>query len=78
MTHIQIGRGHQMDGLETQDIPLGRRITILMRTESLGLSILIGTWQHIKRKHTLWLKKSGFAPNAVINESNTSSLMAKL
>lgn len=67
-----------MDGSETQDIRLGRRITTLMATESLGLSILIGTWQHIKRKHTLWSKKSVFAPSAVTSESNTSSLTEKL
>lgn len=71
MTHIQTGKENQMGGLETQDTLLGRRITTLMKTESFAVSILIGTWQHIKRKHTLWSRKSDYAPNAVTSELNT-------
>lgn len=77
MTHIRTETEHPMDGSEIYDIRLGRRITILMRTESLGQSILIATWEHIKKKLTLLSKKSDFAQNAETNESNTSSLTEK-
>ena len=66
-----------MAGLETPDIRFVNRIIILMRTESLGLSILIATWELIKKKLTPLSKKFAFAPNVEIEESNTSSSMGK-
>lgn len=78
MTRIRTEIERQTDGLVTQDIRFGHRITILMQTESFGLSISIAIWELIKKKLTHWSKRFGFAPSAATRESNTSSSTAKL
>ena len=78
MTHIRTETGLPMDGLEIHDIRLGRRITILMQTESLGQSILIAIWERIRKKLTQLSKKLDYAQSAETSESNTSSSTEKL
>ena len=43
---------NQTAGLATPDIRLLSRITILMQTESLGLSILRAIWERIQKRLT--------------------------
>ena len=52
MTSTSSAAESQTDGLATQDIRLASRITTLMKTESLGRSILQAIWELIRKKLT--------------------------